>query len=318
MSIVKREYGGKRSAALLKKGRGVTSRREQVLSYWVLVLPGFLVYVAVMAFPTVFSIFLSLSNYKGGKLFGGPGTVSVVGFGNYVKMFHDEYFYLALKNNMYIVLVSVFGQIPLGFFMAYILFRGMVRGKDFFQTMIYLPCVISTVVIGILWKAFFAPTGAFTDLVRIFNPMYEAGLSSHPMIKVLFVILWMYTGTYLIIFMANLQKIDVSVIEAAKIDGASEMQALRYIILPALSGVIVTSAILAISGSLKSFDLIYVMTAGGPANRTSVLSLYMYDKAFKGAPNYPMANAISTVMVIISFLLIGLTKMAEKKFGGRE
>ncbi len=321
MSSIKRLDGGANAndtTIQLKKRNGVTSRREQVLSYWVLVLPGFLIYVAVMAFPTVFSIFLSLSNYKGGKLFGGPNPVSLVGFGNYAKMFTDEYFYLALKNNMYIVLISVFGQIPLGFFMAYILFRGMVRGRDFFQTMIYLPCVISTVVIGILWKAFFAPTGAFTDLVRMFNPMYEAGLSSHPMIKVLFVILWMYTGTYLIIFMANLQKIDVSVIEAAKIDGASEMQALRYIILPALSGVIVTSAILAISGSLKSFDLIYVMTAGGPANRTSVLSLYMYDKAFKGAPNYPMANAISTVMVIISFLLIGLTKLAERKFGGRE
>ncbi|HPZ16651.1 MAG TPA: sugar ABC transporter permease, partial [Sphaerochaeta sp.] len=134
----------------------------------------------------------------------------------------------------------------------------------------------------------------------------------------LFVILWMYSGMYMIIFMANLQKIDNAVIEAARIDGAGEMQVLRYVILPALSGVIVVTAILAISGSLKSFDLIYVMTGGGPANRTSVLSIYMFDKAFKGAPNYPLANAISTVMVIISFLLIGLTKFAEKKFGGRE
>ena len=138
------------------------------------------------------------------------------------------------------------------------------------------------------------------------------------MIKVLFVILWMYTGTYFIIFTANLQKIDTSIIEAAKIDGASEMQVLSKIILPALSGVIVTSAILAISGSLKSFDLIYVMTAGGPAERTSVLATYMFNKAFKGAPNYPLANAISTVMIIISFIFIGITKMVEKKFGGKE
>jgi raffinose/stachyose/melibiose transport system permease protein len=138
------------------------------------------------------------------------------------------------------------------------------------------------------------------------------------MLPVLFVILWMYTGMYLIIFIANLQKIDSAVIEAARIDGATEGQTLRYVILPALSGVLVTTAILAISGSLKSFDLIYVMTAGGPANRTSVLSIYMFDKAFKGAPRYPLANAISTVMVVISFMLIGLTKWVEKKFGGRE
>ncbi len=301
-----------------KKQNGISNKRETALMYWAFVLPGFLIYFLVMAFPTVFSIVLSVSNYKGGPLFGGKNPVKIVGFAAYKKMFEDPYFYLALKNNMLIVLISVFGQIPLGFLLAYILHRGMVKAKDFFQTMIYLPCVISTVVIGILWKSFFAPNGAFTDFIRIFNPTYEAAVSTHPMGKVLFAILWMYTGTYLIIFMANLQKIDSAVIEAAIIDGASEMQVLGHIILPALSGVIVTAAILAISGSLKSFDLIYVMTAGGPANRTSVLSIYMFDKAFKGAPNYPLANAISTVMVIISFAMIGLTKLVEKRFGGKE
>ncbi|WP_320130344.1 sugar ABC transporter permease [uncultured Sphaerochaeta sp.] len=295
-----------------------SARKEQNRSYWMLVLPGFLVYFAVLAFPTVFSVVLSLTNYNGGKLFGGRVPVEFVGLKWYKRLFVDEYFYLALKNNLWIVFVSVFGQIPLGFFLAYVLYRGIVKNTDFFQTMIYLPCVISTVVIGILWKSFFAPYGAYPELVRLFNPSFEYGVSNHPILPVLFVILWMYTGTYLIIFMANLQKIDSSIIEAAKIDGASEGQSLRYIILPALSGIIVTSCIFAISGSLKSFDLIYVMTGGGPANRTSVLSVYMFDKAFQGAPNYPLANAISTVMVIISFMLIGLTKWAEKRFGGKE
>lgn len=292
--------------------------KEAKRSYWFLVLPAVLIYFAIMAFPTIFSIILSISNYGGGPLFGGRNPLEIVGLKWYGKLLEDKYFFIALQNNLKIVLVSVFGQIPLGFILAYILHRGMVKGKDFFQTMIYLPCVISTVVIGILWKSFFAPSGAFPELLRLFNPSYDMQLSNNPMGSVLFVILWMYTGTYLIIFLANLQKINSSVIEAAKIDGASEMQLLRYIILPALSGVIVTSCILAISGSLKSFDLIYVMTGGGPANRTTVLSLYMFDKAFKGAPKYPLANAISTVMVLISFALILITKKVEKKFGGRE
>ena len=292
----------------------LSARHEERVSYWCFVLPGFILYFLVMAFPTVFSLFLSVSNYNGGALFGGRNKLEIVGFAEYSKLLGDKYFWMSLKNNIYIVLVSVFGQIPLGFLLSYILFRGLVKGKDFFQTMIYLPCVISTVVIGILWKAFTAPQGALPELIRIFNPSYEMGLSKHPILPVLFVILWMYTGTYLIIFLANLQKIDVSIIEAAKVDGANELQVLKHIILPALTGVIVTSAILAISGSLKSFDLIYVMTSGGPAYRTSVLSLYMYDKAFRGAPNYPLANAISTIMVIISFALIGLTKAAERKF----
>jgi raffinose/stachyose/melibiose transport system permease protein len=295
-----------------------STRREQKRAYWMLVLPGVVVYLAVLAFPTIFSVILSLSSYNGGRLFNSQNPATFVGLKWYKNLFVDEYFYRALQNNLWIVFVSVFGQIPLGFFLAYVLYRGIVRHTDFFQTMIYLPSVISTVVIGILWKSFFAPYGAYPELVRLFAPGYEYSVSNHPMMPVLFVILWMYTGTYLIIFMANLQKIDAAVIEAARIDGASEMQSLRYIILPALSGIIVVSCILAISGSLKSFDLIYVMTGGGPANRTSVLSVYMFDKAFKGAPNYPLANAISTVMITISFLLIGLTKWVENKFGGRE
>lgn len=299
--------------------RRLTSHAEERRAYWMMVTPAFAIYLFVMAFPTIFAIVLSFSNYKGGPLFGPKKKpLEFVGFQYYKQMFADKYFWLALKNNLWIVVISVFGQIPLGFFMAYLIFRGMIKGKDFFQTVIYLPCVISTVVIGRLWKAITAPNGALPDIIRLFNPMYVAENSKHPMIAVLFVILWMYTGTYLIIFLANLQKIDVSVIEAAKIDGATEMQALRYIILPALSGVIVTSAILAISGSLKSFDLIYVMTSGGPAKQTYVLSIFMYDNAFKGAPNYPLANAVSIVMCVISFAMIGLTKFAEKKLGGRE
>jgi raffinose/stachyose/melibiose transport system permease protein len=298
----------------------LTSKREQTLSYLILVIPAVVIYFAVVAFPTIFSVALSLTNYNGGKVFGNP-KVHFAGIQSYVEIFTNPngYFYIALKNNMYIVLMSVFGQIPLGFILAYILSRKMVKGTDFFQTMIYLPNVISPVIIGILFKSFYLNSNSvYMEIIKIFNPMAEFTLNNHPMIPVLVVMLWMYTGMYVIIFLANIQRIDVSIIEAARIDGAKEPQILSRIILPALSGVIVTSAILAISGSLKSFDLVYVMTNGGPANQTSVLSLYMYMMAFRGAPNYPLANAISTVMVIISFILIGVTKSVEKKFGGRE
>jgi raffinose/stachyose/melibiose transport system permease protein len=273
-----------------------------------------------MAFPTVFSVILSVTNYNGGKIFGNP-KFGFAGFASYLRMFTDPngYFYIALKNNMLVVLMSVFGQIPLGFALAYILSRKLVKGNDFFQTMIYLPNVISPVIIGILFKSFYLnQDSVYMEILKLFKPGAEFTLNNHPMVPVLVVMLWMYTGMYVIIFLANLQRIDVSIIEAAKIDGATERQALRHIILPSLSGVIVTSAILAISGSLKSFDLIYVMTNGGPANRTSVLSLYMYMMAFRGAPNYPLANAISTVMVIISFILIWITRGVEKRFGGKE
>jgi raffinose/stachyose/melibiose transport system permease protein len=298
----------------------MTTVREKKLSYILLVVPALLIYLSVMAFPTIFSVLLSLTNYNGGKVFGNP-NVKFVGFNSYKWMFTEPTgnFYLALKNNMLIVAVSVFGQIPLGFVLAYLLTRKLIKGTDFFQTMIYLPNVISPVIIGILFKSFYLnQNSVYMEIIRLFNPGAEYTMNNHPMIPVLVVILWMFTGFYMIIFMANLQRIDTSIIEAARIDGAREGQIISRIILPALSGVIVTCAILAISGSLRSFDLIYIMTSGGPAGKTRVLSLYMYLSAFQGSPNYPLANAISTIMVIISFILIIVTRMAEKVFGGKE
>jgi len=294
------------------------AKKEERMAYIILVAPALFLYLFVMAFPAVSSIMLSFSTYRGGKIFGGNN----LGFGGiraYVDIFKDHYFFMALRNNIYIVLISVLGQIPLGFFLAYILFRGHIKGAGFFQAMIYLPNVIAAVIIGILFKRFFMNANSvLLEIQRYFDPSAQFIPGKNYMSMILTVILWMYTGIYMIIFLANLQKIDNAVIEAAMIDGASEMQTLRYVVFPALSGVIVTCAILAISGSLKSFDLIYIMTEGGPAYTTSVLSIYMFDKAFRGAPNYPVANAISTIMVVICFILIGLTRFAEKRLSSGE
>lgn len=293
---------------------------EERFSYLLLVLPAVLIYWSVMAFPTIFSFVLSLTNYNGGPVFNNP-EVKLVGFVHYVRMFQDKYFWISLKNNGLIMAVSIFGQIPLGFLFAYVLHRKLVKFGDFFQTVIYLPSVISTIVVGRLWQVFFSPYGPFTEFMQKFKPGWENELFFDPklaILPVLFVILWMYTGTYLIIFLANLQKIDPALIEAARIDGASEWQVLTKIILPALSGVIVTACILAISGSLKSFDLLFAMTGGNPARRTSVLALYMYDNAFRHSPKYPLANAISIFMVVLSLILILMVRVTEERFGGRE
>jgi raffinose/stachyose/melibiose transport system permease protein len=294
--------------------RDITKKAEERTAYILLVAPALLIYLFVMAFPVISSVLLSFSTYRSGPILD-MANHSFGGLQAYRSIFSDQLFYVALRNNIYIVLVSLFGQIPLGFFLAYILSRGLIKGGGFFQAMIYLPNVIAAVIIGILFKTFFLSSHSFLlEIQRLFNPEAIYIPSSRDFISVLIVILWMYTGIYMLIFLANLQKIDISVIEASKIDGASEMQTLRYIVLPALSGVIVTCAILAISGSLKSFDLIFMMTEGRPAESTSVLSIYMFRRAFRQSPNFPVANAISTVMVVICFILIGITRFVEKRF----
>ncbi|MDR1663771.1 MAG: sugar ABC transporter permease [Clostridiales bacterium] len=295
----------------------MTTNGQKRFSYAVLVLPAVLIYLTVVAFPTIFSIILSLTNYNGGRIFGNP-DIGFVGISSYIWMLTEPAgnFYRALGNNMLIVGVSVFGQIPLGFILAYILTRKLIkRGRSFFQTMIFLPYVISPVIIGVLFNVFIlSQHSVYMEIVKIFNPDAVFTISKTPIAPVLVVVLWMFTGFYMIVFMAHMQRIDPSIDEAARIDGAKESQVLRYIILPSMTSEIVTCAILAISGSLRTFDLIYAMTAGGPAGQTRVLSIFMYNAAFGGAPNYPLANAISTVMVLISVVLIIVTRQVGKLF----
>ena len=364
---------------------------EEKRAYWAMILPAFTIYLLVMAFPIVLSIVLSVSNYSGGKMFGGEKW-GFAGFDAYLRVFRDPWFWNALKNNIYIVLVSVFGQLPLGFIFAYFIYAKIVKAPEFWQGVLYVPNIISVIVVGLLWQTIFSPHGPIAEVINsirvrefqnqlrgIFKAAGGFSLSddviqkildlvgpsgqaifSDPlidlrdllssfhgepieevynalgnlfvqkwsptfltrsniaMLPILFVILWMYTGMYLILFLANMQKIDVQIVESARIDGANEGQVMRYIILPALSGTIVNAAILAISGSLSSFALVFAMTGGGPSRVTEILSIYMYNNAFLGRPNFPLANAISLIMVLISFGLIVLTKAVEKRYGGKE
>jgi len=365
--------------------------REAGRAYWMMSLPAFLVYLLVMAFPIALSVLLSVSNYSGGKMFGGEAW-GFAGFGQYARIVQDPWFWNALKNNFSIVLISVFGQLPLGFIFAYIIYRRIVKWPGFWQGILYLPNIISIIVVGLLWQSIFSPNGPIAELVNLSarhqfeiklvavlgsqghlnlgddslsriialggpqaanmftNPVPELRdlIVGYPpnqytqllndltnlfvtrwtpdflnqknvaMLPVLFVILWMYTGMYLILFLANMQKIDTQIIESARIDGANEAQVMRHIILPSLSGTIVNSAILAISGSLSSFALIFALTGGGPSRITEILSIYMYNNAFLGRPNFPLANAIALITVVISMLLILVTKAFESRYGGKE
>jgi multiple sugar transport system permease protein/raffinose/stachyose/melibiose transport system permease protein len=205
---------------------------------------------------------------------------------NNAKIFGDEVFLHSLRNNLLIVAISVFGQIPLGFLLAYLLHRKLVLHGDLYQTMIFLPITISPVVVALLWNQIFSSSGMVVAIIRqltgdnqyVMRIFEDKQLAILP---ILFVLLWMHTGTYMIIFYANLQKMTPSLLEAAQIDGANESQMMVRIILPSMVGTIATSAIFAISGSLKAFDLIYAMTGGGPAHFTEVIAIYMYINTFK-------------------------------------
>jgi raffinose/stachyose/melibiose transport system permease protein len=287
-------------------------KHKKTLIYLVFVLPALAVYLVIIAFPIISSVGLSFTDYNIYK-----NTAIWTGLANYIKILKDPVFWFSMRNNFLVIFVSVFGQIPLGFGLAYLIYRKLVKRSGFFQAMVFLPTVISTIIIGILWSKMFSPIGVIPGIIQNItnNPNYSFTIMNSKqlaMIPIGFVLLWMYTGTYLIIFMANLQNIDPNIIEAAQIDGATEGQIFRRIIVPQLYGVIALTAILAIAGSLRSFDLIFAMTGGGPAYYTNLLSIYMYKYAFVNY-DYGVGSAVSTVMVMLSIILVIIVRLVQRK-----
>ena len=290
---------------------------KRTLTYFAFVSPALVVYLAIIAFPIISSLGLSLTDYNIYK-----NTALWIGLANYIKIFKDPVFWFSLKNNFFVIFISVFGQIPLGFVLAYFLYRKMVKRSGFFQAMVFLPTVISTIIIGILWSKMFSPVGVVSKIIQTItnNPNYSMTIMNSKylaMIPIGFVLLWMYTGTYLIIFLANLQNIDPCIIEAAQIDGATDGQIFKKIIVPQLYGVVALTSILAISGSLRSFDLVFAMTGGGPAYYTNLLSIYMYNYSFINY-NYGVGSAVSTVMVILSIIIVILIRTVRQKIDTME
>ncbi len=289
--------------------------REKKVAYGVLVGPAVLIYASVIIFPILFSLAAGFTQWNG------LSTPQFVGLDNYTRMFTDPVFRLGLRNNLLIVAVSVFGQIPFGFALAYIIYRRMVRGHAFFETMIFLPITISAIVVAKLWNQIFSPRGLFTEFIRIITDNDRFVLTifenrAFAIVPILFVILWMYTGIYMIIFLANLQRIDPGVIEAAVIDGAREHQILLRVVLPQMVNVVFTTAVFAIAGSLKSFDLIFAMTGGGPAHYTEVIAIYMYLNTFKYY-NYGFGSAVSMMIVFLSLGLITAVQAVFRKLEAR-
>ncbi|MBB6481694.1 carbohydrate ABC transporter permease [Spirochaeta isovalerica] len=291
--------------------------RKALMFYIGMVAPGLAIYLSIVAYPVFYSVWLSFTDFNPNA--GGVGNF--MGLFHYKAMLDNPEFWHSLKNNMIVVAVSVFGQIPIGFILAYILYRKMVRAEKFFQSMVFLPQFLSTIVIGILWKRLFVADGPVSTIMQLAtgDPSAQFDLmlrAETVMIPIGIALIWMYTGFYMVIFLANLQKMNVNMIEAAKIDGATEPQIFGRIILPLLTGTIIVSSVLAIAGSLKGFDLIFAMTTQGlQRDNASVLPIYMYETAFRDYSNpmrFAYGAAISNAIVAISIVMIGISNWIGK------
>lgn len=307
-------------------------RRGRDLPFYLLMVgPAVILFLAIIAWPVIQSIWLGFTNYSvsaemRASLTGEDYSPDLIGFQHYLKIFGDDQFWLAFGNNMIVVAVSVLGEIPLGFLLAFLLYRRAVRGGSFFQAVVFLPNFISTVIVGIIWRILIGPDGPMTSLVQFINNDPTAHIdwlehSGLAMLPISIALIWMYSGFFMVIFLANMQKLDSALVEAAQIDGATEPQIFFRIMVPLLWPLIVINAILAIAGSLKGFDLIWALAGsqgGVKMLNTMVLPVYLYNNAFSGSadPNNAMSygSAISNVLVALSIILILLATTVGKRF----
>lgn len=229
------------------------------------------------------------------------------GFGNYVRAFTDDVFWIALRNNMIIIFGSIIMQVGVGTLLAAILDRGIGFGSTFFRVIIFMPMVISVVAVALIWLIILDPNfGALNALVKSVGGVPPSlGWLGDPSISIWMVVIiaaWQHTGFMMVLILAGLQGIPKNLYEAAALDGARGLRAFWSITLPNLKNILILAILITTIGGFKVFDLIFVLTGGGPANSTQVLGTYIYQQAFS-LTNMGYANAIAVVLLLIAVAL---------------
>ncbi|MFW5433008.1 carbohydrate ABC transporter permease [Paenibacillus apiarius] len=272
--------------------------------------PALVLYTIFVIIPIFWSAYYGFFDWKG------IGAARFIGFDNFVEALKDSVFWLSLRNNMIVVAASVLGQVPIALLLALLLKRGT-WFQRIVRSAVFMPMVLSSVVIGIIWSNIYHPQTGLLNAA-----LSAAGLEdwrrawlSEPGIAMWMIaipIVWNYIGPYLIMFLAALHSIPAELDDAAHLDGAIGLRKLGLITLPLIWDTLKVAIVLCISGSLKAFDLIYVMTNGGPAHATELLASYMYNSTFT-VYRFGYGSAVSTLIVMISLLMVAGSQWLMKK-----
>ena len=277
------------------------------------ILPAFIIHLCIITLPSLSTLVMSLFDWNG------LGKAKFIGFDNFVEIFtKDSVVKLAVIHNLEWLAVFVTVPLILGFIVAILVSR-IKRFQMFLRTVYFMPYVISAVVAGRIWTAYMNP---FYGLNTIFGKMVFEKLSKvlwlgEPKIalfSVAFVDNWNWWGFVMVLFLGALQQVDPTLYEAARVDGANGLQELIHVSIPGIRQTIAFVLIMTIMWSFLTFDYVYVMTNGGPANSTEILATWIYKNAFvKYRAGY--ANALCVLQSGICIILYFFQKWVSKRGG---
>lgn len=272
-----------------------TPRRYNLLY----VLPGLIVYAAFVFIPIVTAVALSFTSWNG------LARPVFLGITNYARLFSDDHFLVSLRNNA--VLIIFYAVIPLiiGIILAAIISVVPRRERLSLRTLLFLPYIMPTAVLGIIWRWLYNPAfGPFNQFLKAVGlgaiALPWLGDFTWVLPAVGAVATWYFFGFCMVVFLTGMQRIDPQIFDAARVDGAKGWQSFLYITLPSLLPEVRVVLLLTVIASIKSFDLIFTMTRGGPGTATLVPNIYMYELGFE-LNRYGYAAAVAIVGAILIF-----------------
>ncbi|MGL4336210.1 MAG: carbohydrate ABC transporter permease [Turicibacter sp.] len=275
----------------------------------VFLFPLILVLIVFQIYPIILNVIYSLLDWNGITT-----TAYFVGLDNYKEILTDSFFWNAIKNSLKFAIVATFLQVTISFCIAYFVEFGGFKNKKLLNIIFILPIVATTAIIGMIMKIIFSYDGTINQLlsaigIDALNWLGDSGLAFW---TIVLVSIWKETGTLFIYWIASFKLVTPSVIEAARMDGVSGMGMLRYIIYPMIQPVVVLVSTITFINALKSFDLIQILTAGGPFFSTDMMSTFIYRTAFSNSFGTPRLGYASSISIFCVLLIGGIVFISRK------
>lgn len=273
---------------------------NRIIAILIFLLPGMIFFFAFVLIPVSNSLYYSLFDWNG---LGAP--TDFVGLKNYNFLVNQKAFQQSIQNSFTIVILSLMVQLPLALSLALVVGRGHLYGRSIFRTILFIPFVFSEIITAYIWSYVYHPRDGLANFIlHLFVPGAENIIwladKDIALFAVFAVITWKFFGLHMILYMAALQSVPQDLEEAARLDGASEMQVIRHVTLPIIGSTIRLTAYLSVLGSFQQFVLIWILTEGGPANATHVLATYLYKFGIISW-KLGVGSAIAVMLFIITF-----------------
>jgi len=295
-----------------QKPRRMRMEQRRNLTGWVFLLPAALLIALMNFWPMIQALILSFKTGRGTRLnFAQPLWY------NYTRLFQDEIFKLTVTNTLIYLVIQVPIMLVLALILANLLNAKDLRFKTLWRTAIFLPCAVSLVSYSLVFRTMFATDGFVNDALMGMNLTHAQinwlGQPDTARMVIILGLLWRWTGYNMVFYLAAMQNIDYSTLEAAKIDGAGPIKTLLYVTAPQLKPIILLTAIMSTNGTIQLFDESWNLTNGGPAYSSMSMSHYLFELSFQKNPNFGYGAAISYAILIMVAILAAI----QMKVGDR-